>query len=280
MEIANVEQAEAWDGEEGDDWAANAERYERSAWRLEPYLVNPSVIGAGDRVLDIGCGTGRSTIDAAKLASRGSALGVDLSSKMLARARDQAAAEGVDNVSFVQADAQVHRFEAEAADVAISDFGAMFFNDPVAAFTNVASACRPGARLALLSWRALADNEWTRELRHVMAAGRTLPEPPPGAPGPFGHADAGVVSVTLGRAGFTGVEIEAVDEPIVFGTDVDAAYAFVSQVGFVRGMLADLDEATRERTLAALRASLEAHAGPEGVAYGSAAWLITARRAG
>src|SRR5688500_17832430 len=99
MEIANQEMFEAWDGEEGDDWTDHAARYERSGRRRLPHLVSPSIVGASDRVIDIGCGTGRSTIEAALLASEGSALGIDLSSRMLGKAREQAAAEGVSNVS-------------------------------------------------------------------------------------------------------------------------------------------------------------------------------------
>src|SRR5688572_625751 len=142
METANPEQVEAWNGDEGADWVRNADRYERSGVRHRRHLLNPSVLGSGDRVLDIGCGTGRSTLEAARLVGDGTVLGVDLSGPMLSYARERAQAERVDNVSFLQADAQIHPFEPESFDVAISETGAMFFGDPKAAFTNIAAALR------------------------------------------------------------------------------------------------------------------------------------------
>ena len=189
MEIANVEAAEAWDGHEGAHWAEHAERYEHSSWRHRARLLQASSIGPDDHVLDIGCGSGRSTIEAAQLASRGSALGVDLSSQMLAKAAQRAAESGVANADFVQGDAQVHPFDPGAADVAISHYGAMFFGDPLAAFTNIASGLRPGGRLALLAWRELERNDWIMVFRTALALGRELPTPPPDAPTPFSMAD-------------------------------------------------------------------------------------------
>jgi len=278
MEIANHEAFEAWDGQEGDDWAENAERYERSGWRHRPHLVNTSIIGAGDRVLDIGCGTGRSTIEAAQLASQGSALGIDLSSRMLACAREQAAAAGVGNVTFVQGDAQVHPFEAGSADVAISDCGAMFFGDPVAAFANVGGGLRAGGRLALLAWRELERNEWLTTVRGALARGRDLPSPPPDAPTPFSLADPGRVQARLTAAGFRDIQLDPVDEPMEIGADADDAFSFFKGAGIVRGLLEDVDEAGRAQALDDLHAAFKEAETSEGVLLGSSAWLITATR--
>ncbi len=278
MEIANVEQAAAWDGEEGDDWAENAERYERAGRRHLPHLVNASTIGADDRVLDIGCGTGRSTIEAARLAADGAALGIDLSSKMLARARANAAAEGVDNVTFVQGDAQVHPFEPGAADVAISASGAMFFGDPVAAFTNIGHGLRPGGRLALLAWRHLHENQWVGTVRGALALGRDLPTPPPDAPTPFSLADPERVEARLGAAGFGAIELTPVDEPMELGTDAEDAFEFFKGAGIVRGLLDGVDEVGRAQALDALHTAFKEAETPDGVLLGSAAWLITATK--
>ena len=114
---ANVEMAAAWDGEEGDDWTEHAERYEASGRHLRPRLGLGALVTSTSRVLDIGCGTGRATLDAARAATEGLAVGVDLSSRMLAYARDRARAEGVTNAEFLQTDAQVHPFEPAAFDV-------------------------------------------------------------------------------------------------------------------------------------------------------------------
>ncbi len=276
--VPNVEMARAWDGEEGARWAEHAERYEATSHRQWERFVATGLIAAADAVVDIGCGTGRATRHAARLASSGSALGVDLSARMLERGRELAAAERVNNVHFLQADAQVHPFQAGAFDVAISNFGAMFFADPVAAFANVAGALRAGGGLGMLVWRELGRNEWVTAVRAALAMGRQLPEPPPGAPGPFQLANGDDVRRILADAGFVGVELESVDEPVYLGANVDDAFAFAQTMGMVLGLIHDLDEPTRRQALERLRDALAAYETEEGVLLGASAWLVTARR--
>jgi SAM-dependent methyltransferase len=278
LTIANVEQAAAWDGSEGDHWAEHADRYEAAGRRQWQRFLDADLLLAGDVVLDIGCGTGKSTRDAARVASRGHAHGVDLSARMLAVGRERAAAEGLANVSFDQADAQVHPFDVDACDIAISSFGAMFFGDPVAAWTNIGRAVRPGGRVAVLAWRELARNEWLQAFRGALAAGRTLPEPPPGVPGPFGLADSDRVRTIFDEAGFTGVEFAAIDEPIEFGRDAEDAFGFARGAGIVEGLTQDLDDASKARALDALRSVMVEHETHDGVLLGTSAWLITAQR--
>ncbi|HEV2070492.1 MAG TPA: methyltransferase domain-containing protein [Acidimicrobiales bacterium] len=275
--VANAEMAAAWDGPEGDHWAQHAERYERAGWRYWKRFLEAVRIQGGDSVLDIGCGTGKSTRDAARLAGPGSVLGVDLSARMLERAQAAAQAEGLTNVRFEQADAQVHPFPDGAFDVAISSFGAMFFADPTAAFTNIARALRPEGRLALLTWRELAGNEWVTAIRDAVAAGRALPEPPADAPGPFGLARADHVRRILGAAGMVDVHLDAVYEPVEFGVDAEDAFAFVGTTGFTKGLTQDLDEESRARAFDALRRTIIDHETDHGVLFGSSAWLVTAR---
>ena len=114
-----------------------------------------------DRVLDIGCGAGQTTRDAARIATAGSAVGIDLSAPMIQRARELTEAEGLPNVTFVHGDAQVHPFPPAHFDVAISRFGTMFFGDSVAAFANIARALHPRARLVMMVWQAHERNEWS-----------------------------------------------------------------------------------------------------------------------
>src|SRR3954449_8387204 len=146
-------------------------------------------IRSGDEVLDIGCGTGLTTREAARLAAHGRVVGVDVSERMLERARELTAAEGLDNVRYELGDAQVHRFDPAGFDVAISRFGTMFFDDPPAAFANIAAALRPGGRLVLLVWQRHQDNEWARATDP--ARGDAAQPPAPGGnPSPLGDAEA------------------------------------------------------------------------------------------
>jgi SAM-dependent methyltransferase len=276
--IANVEMAAAWDGHEGDMWTTHADRYETVGLRTWRAFLDRNLVSAGDDVLDVGCGTGRPTADLARLAAPGRVLGVDLSAQMLERGRRRAAADGLTNVELLQADAQVHPFDAASFDVAFSSFGAMFFNDQVAAFSNIGRALRPGGRLAVMSWQELARNEWLLALREALAVGRTMGAPPNGAPGPFGLAEPDHVRRVLAEAGFEDVELDAIEEPFELGTDADDAFSFVRTMGIVEGMTHDLDADDTARALDAVHAMLKAHETPDGVLVGSAAWLITARR--
>jgi SAM-dependent methyltransferase len=147
----------------------------------------------------------------------------------------------------------------------------------VAALANVGRALVPGGRLVLLVWQALEANEWMTEILGALAAGRPLPAPPPDAPGPFSLADPGRIRAVLTAAGHRQVEVEGLAEPEWFGTDADDAVAFV--LGLAGWLLDGLGPAARDGAVADLRRRMEAHAGPGGVELGSAAWLVTARRA-
>jgi SAM-dependent methyltransferase len=276
--IANVEMAEVWDGEEADEWIANADRYDATDRWINERFEAETAIEATDRVLDVGCGTGKSSRDTARRAHDGSVLGVDLSSRMLDDARRRSAAEGLTNVEFLHADAQVHPFEPGSFDVAISVFGAMFFADPPAAFANIRRSLRPGGRIAFLSWQPFENNEWLTTLFDALAAGRDLPTPAAGEPGPFGLADAEAVSTLLREAGFVDGHLTSISAPMWLGDSVEDAWAFVAQMGLVRGLTDNLDDVSRKHAMAELRRRISANATADGVTLGSAAWLITARQ--
>lgn len=278
MTIANVEMAAAWDGEEGDAWTENAAHYEATGRWIDERFHAEVTVAATDRVLDVGCGTGRATRAVARRAPHGSVLGIDLSSRMLEYARRQSADEGLTNVEYLQGDAQVHPFPAEAFDLAISSFGVMFFADPVAAFANIGRALRPDARIAFLTWQPFERNEWVASIFDVLTAGRDLPTPQPGSPGPFGLADPDAMIAITTAAGFGDIDLRSITEPVVLGADDDDAWAFVSKLGVVRGLTQSLDADARAAAMDALRAMIAAHATPDGVLFGSAAWLLTARR--
>jgi SAM-dependent methyltransferase len=276
-EIVNTEQAEAWNSEEGLHWAAHAERYDAMSAAFNQPLLDAAAIGETDSVLDVGCGNGQTTRLAARRASRGTAVGLDLSGPMLARASDLAVGEGLTNVVFEQGDAQVHTFVPASFDVAISRFGVMFFADPVAAFRNLGKALRAGGRLAFVCWQQLSSNEWL--LVPVGAALEHVPMPdlgPPGAPGPFSLAEPNHIQDVLGSAGFEPVTVTALDGQVRVGDDANDAMAFLRGTSMARVLLDQADQAAATRALDAVTEALRAHEAPEGLYLNGAAWLVVA----
>lgn len=277
VDRTNARQLTAWDGGQGDYWADRADRFDAGVAGYHDQFLAAAAIDATANVLDIGCGTGQTTRDAAHRATAGSALGVDLSARMIALARGRARRHGVTNAEFRQADAQIHPFPEGRFDVAISRHGAMFFGDPPAAFANIARATRPGGRLVLLTWQPLERNEFIRAFRAALAGGRELPAPPPDAPSPFSLSVPETVRGLLDSAGYVDVRLRALSERMYFGRDVDDAFEFIA--GQHAGLVENLDAGTRARAFDNLRDSVSAHQDERGVFYDSAAWLVEARRA-
>ncbi|HEX5298434.1 MAG TPA: methyltransferase domain-containing protein [Streptosporangiaceae bacterium] len=228
-----------------------------------------------EHVLDIGCGSGQTTREVARMASAGSALGVDISGPAIERARELAGAQGVRNVSFEQADAQVHRFPRERFDLAVSRFGTMFFADPVAAFTNIGRALRPGGRLVMMVWRASDLNEWHVAIRRCLSGPGSVAS---AGPDPFSLADPSAVSGILSAAGFADVSFADVREPMYFGPDVATALDWIRGFACTREALDRLDPDGADRALGRLRVMLAEHNGDRGVRFGSRAWIVTAHR--
>jgi SAM-dependent methyltransferase len=277
IDPANAAQLAAWNGDEGAYWADHADHFDHSVAAYHPLLLDAAAIAPTDRVLDIGCGTGQTTLDAARSATDGgSVLGVDLSARMLDIARRRLMEAGAANATFEQADAQVHPFVPGSFDAAISRTGTMFFADLSMAFTNIARALAPAGRLTMLVWQPLAANEWLQAISGALAAGRELPPPPSDAPGPFSLSEPDRVRGILTSAGLTDVALEGVRADMWFGADADDAHRFV--LGLMGWMLQGLDDAGRARALEALRTTMAAHQTGSGVVFGSAAWIITATR--
>ena len=210
------------------------------------------------------------------MAPAGSALGVDISVPAIERARELAEAQGVRNVTFEQADAQVHRFGRERFDLAVSRFGTMFFADPVTAFSNIGRALSPDGRLVMMVWQAGERNEWNAAIRRCL----TGPEGPvaSGGPDPFSLADPPVVTGILEAAGFADVTFTDVREPMYLGPDVSAALDWIRGFACTGEALDRLDPDAAARALGRLRVILAEHNGARGVRFGSRAWIITARR--
>lgn len=264
-----------WDGELGQHWARHAAQFEAGLRRYVGPWFEAAGIGDHERVLDVGCGAGQSTIEAARRAPSGSAVGIDLSRPLLEVARGRAA--GMPNVRFIHGDAQVHRFDPGEFDVALSRNGTVFFADGPAAFANIAAGVRPGGRLALLVWGPIDDNPWLTTVNRIVAAGRHLPGPPPGAPGPFSMSDPDKVTSLLSGSGWRDVRLDLLAEPLYFGPDVDAAWSLLR--GGLGWALEDLDETQRAEVAAELHQELAARTSDDGVQYPSAMWLVSAARA-
>ncbi|WP_328600728.1 class I SAM-dependent methyltransferase [Actinomadura physcomitrii] len=229
-------------------------------------------VGPDDRVLDIGCGMGQTTREAARAAVHGSAVGVDISAPMLERARRLSDAQGLWNITYQRADAQFHPFQPDHFDLCISRFGTMFFADPVAAFANIGRALRPAARLVLLVWQDRDHNEWASMIRRLRASSEPALDPDP-----FSLADPVLTESILAAAGFTEVGFTDVREPVYYGPDSSSAFDNVLRL-YDKDLLNALDPAAAERARARLRADLAAHDNGSGVYFDSRAWLITARR--
>ncbi|MEV6900464.1 methyltransferase domain-containing protein [Amycolatopsis sp. NPDC051372] len=244
--------------------------YDAELCRYQPWLRAAVAVGPEDTVLDIGCGAGTTTCEAARLAIRGSALGIDVSAARLEIARRLAG--DVANVRFEQADAQVHEFPPTEFTLAFSRFGTMFFADPVAAFTNLRRALRPGARLVQLVWQRGDQQEWLSEIS------RAVGNPPVPDDSPFSLGDPAVVSEVLTTAGFTDLSLTDVAEPLWYGPDPGTAVAAVKPLRLVGDVLAQLDDAETERALDRLREVMATHQSADGVWLGSRAWLVTACR--
>ena len=229
-----------------------------------------------DHVLDIGCGAGQTTREAARLAAEGGALGVDASADAIARARDLAQVEGIRNVTFEHADAQVHPFPSARFDLAISRFGTMFFVDPAAAFANIGRALRPAGRLVMMVFQEHERNRWSLAIEETL---RDFSDAPPWETlDPFSLADPATVEPILDGAGFTDVTFTDVQRPMYFGQDVATALERVGGFSYTREVLARLDGASAERAIGRLRETLAAHASTDGVWFDSRAWIVKARR--
>jgi SAM-dependent methyltransferase len=272
----NTGQAAAWDGPEGANWRAAHGTSSVDDALIRP-LLHAAGVAVGERVLDIGCGTGDMTLLAARRAGadRGHALGVDISSQMVDHAVRAATDEGVANARFETGDVQVHRFAPASFDVAVSHFGIMFFADPTAAFANVARALRPGGRLAFVCPQAMERCEWYLAPLAALLGHRPTADEAPSQM--FSLAEPSAAEEVLAGAGF--VDIRSADLPAAlrFGPDVATAARFFAGGGPVRAVLERRDDLDEDRARALLARALAPFAGDDGVRIPGAHWLVTAR---
>ncbi|MEU4620027.1 methyltransferase domain-containing protein [Actinoplanes sp. NPDC023801] len=269
MDIANTTQDQAWNGAEGQHWADHADQINAA---VTGHLLEAAGVGPRDRLLDIGCGTGRSTRAAARLATEGEAVGLDLSAPMLDRATRYAKEDGLTNVRFTRGDAQVHPFPAGRFDVAISQFGVMFFADPVAAFANIRQALRPGGRLAFVCPQPAERCEWYQAPSEAFGATGRMPDE-----GMFALADPDLTAGILTAAGYQHVDIQPLTTSLFFGRDVSEAVAFFTGSGPARALL-ESGAVTEADVVAGLGTVLRRYADETGVRIPGRHWLVRAER--
>lgn len=271
-----------WNGDSGTRWAANLARLDMMLEDFGKAAIAAANARPGEQILDIGCGSGTSTFPLAEqVGPDGYVLGVDISEQLVEIAR--AAAPAGAPVEFRCADAATAPLPAGSFDLLFSRFGVMFFDDPVAAFTHMRRALKPGGRLAFVCWRGAQENDW---VRLPMAAIRDIVESIPAdptAPGPFAFGDRQRLADILAAAGFTAIDIAPFDTSISYGRGatreeaIDDALDMAFQVGPLARALADQPADVREKAAIAVRAAFAKRPGETSVLIDGAAWIVTAR---
>ncbi len=266
----NADQIAYWNGLAGEKWVKAQERLDMMLSPVSQRLLETLRPSPDERILDIGCGCGQTTI--AINDSGAATTGIDVSRPMLDRARQRAP-----QMAFVLADAATHVFP-DLFDALFSRFGVMFFDDPDTAFINLRKTLKPGGRLVFACWRDWRENEWVSV---PVSAVRTLlppqPQNGPEDPGPFSFADLSRVRRILTGAGFDRMTAEPFDTGLAMGSSLDDATAHLSEIGPVSRMLSDATPEQRSEAMAALRARLAPFSSTTPVTMGGAIWIITAR---
>lgn len=274
----NAQQSEYWNEQAGPKWAEESQALDAMLEPIGLVGIERAEVRPGARVLDVGCGTGQTTLQLAERAGPGGeVLGLDLSLPMLAVARSRAERAGLTQVRFEQGDAQIYPLRGNL-DRIFSRLGVMFFADPVAAFGNLRSGLAPGGKLTFVSWQPLDRNPWLGIPLQALAKHVELPEPEPGAPGPFTLADPDRVRAVLEGAGFSRVELESLEIPLTLGGrgGVEGALRFIRKIGPGAVVLRDHPE-VREAALDSIGRALGPHVTDSAVTLDSASWIVTAR---
>jgi ubiquinone/menaquinone biosynthesis C-methylase UbiE len=272
----NNEQTALWNGRAGRAWVEAQEVIDQVLKPFEDLLVEVVCAGPGQRVLDVGCGTGSTTLAVARLlGATGHCVGVDISDPLIAAARARAEREGTP-ASFIRADAQIHPFEPASFDVIMSRFGVMFFDHPVLAFANLRRAARDDAALRFIVWRSAAENPFMTTAEH--AAAPLLPNMParqPGAPGQFSFADRHRFAAILEESGWAGIDIRPIDVECTLPEKELVGY--FTRLGPVGLVLQEADERTRAQVIDTVRPAFDPYVHGTEVRFAAACWMVSAR---
>jgi SAM-dependent methyltransferase len=276
----NQGQLQAWNGGESVHYVTHADRYDRQLATFTTALVDRAAPGPDDRVLDVGCGCGVTTLMVADRAER--VVGLDISHPLVEIARRRALEAGVGTADFVVADAQTHDFADGEFTLVVSQFGLMFFDDPEAAFANLRRSLAPGGRLSFVCWQGLDANEWLAIVARAVERYCDLPEfgGRAGGPGMFALKQPDETVALLEAAGFGQVEVEPVATTVLVagGATIDESLEFLLGMGMVRGLLGRLADDEHRQAVQEVRATLAERYEPDvGVTLGAAGWLVSAR---
>lgn len=271
-------QREYWNSKVGEEWARNADLMDRMLLPLTQPAFDLLNLQPGERVLDIGCGAGATTLTAASYIGDGQAVGVDISKPLLELARERANTRGA-NAHFVEADVSAAPLRDAPFDAAFSRFGVMFFEDTAAAFFKIRAALNPGGRIVFICWRTFAENGWSHAPLAALQSMLRTPIAPtdPNAPGPFRLQDPKTTKATLAAAGWRDIAITPWDGDVLVGGggDANAAAAFLLKIGPCARAINEqkLDAALAEQKLADF---LRPYETPSGVALPAACWIVRA----
>ncbi|MBN9682626.1 MULTISPECIES: class I SAM-dependent methyltransferase [unclassified Corallococcus] len=269
------EQSKLWNGTAGRAWAENQEVLDAMFKPFEDLLVEAVVASSARQVLDVGCGTGSTTLAIARrLGAMGNCTGIDISEPMLATARARAEQEGIP-AHFIRANAQSHAFEPATFDRVISRFGVMFFEDPVQAFANLRRAAKTDAKLLAIAWRSPSENPFmTTAERAAAPLVPNLPVRQPDAPGQFAFADSNRVHRILEESGWTGIDIQPID--VTCTLPEKELVHYLTRFGLLARVLQEVDETTRARVIETVRAAFEPFVHGAEVRYTAACWKVAA----
>ena len=261
-------------------WVREADRWDGTSGQFGDAMIEAAELRPGQSVLDVGCGAGSTTVEAARRVAPGTAVGIDISSEALALARKRANAAGHSKIEFIEADAQSHVFEPESFDAIVSRFGVMFFTDPIDAFANLRRALLPGGKLSIVAWRGPLESVWTTIA--VEAAIAVFGRPPdlgaPDGPGPFAFADGDRFSTVVTEAGFKDLSLVSLTRPMIMGRDVEDAVRLVAETPQAKGLFAGQPRKKIDAAFQALREGFAPFETVDGVVTSGKAWLLTASR--
>jgi SAM-dependent methyltransferase len=274
--IPGGEQAALWNGRSGRAWVEAQALLDRMLQPFEDLLLAEAEAGGAGNVLDVGCGTGSTTLALARRAgARGRSVGIDISQPMIDAARIRAGQEA-SSAAFVCADAQSHAFDGAGFDLVASRVGVMLVDHPPRAFANLRRAARDDGRLWFVAWRGVADNPFmTAAERAAAPLLPALPPRRPDGPGQFAFADPQRIHAIVAQGGWNAMGIAPVD--VECGFPASGLMRYASRLGPVGLLLQEANACTRKLVLERVRAAFDPYVHGDEVRFTAACWLVTAR---